>query len=105
MLASVLTTSATMRAVTASAFGLPADVLHLQQDVRRPSARNGNEVLIRVAACSMSPGDWRMLSGDAALVKNPKHGFPYVPGGDVCGTVVDATSSFAAGDQVVATWA
>lgn len=65
-------------------------------------------MLIRVLACSLSPGDWRMLSGDTALVKHPAS-FPYVPGLDVSGIVeelgqdVDA-SAFSVGDAVVATW-
>ena len=45
-----------------------------------------------------------MLSGDTALVKYPSKGFPYVPGLDVCGQVVEAVPPFAVGDWVVATW-
>lgn len=46
-----------------------------------------------------------MLSGDGALIKTPKDGFPYVPGLDVSGEVVEAASPFEVGDQIVATWA
>lgn len=45
-----------------------------------------------------------MLSGDASVAKYPEGGFPYVPGLDVCGEVVDAVPPFAVGDIIVATW-
>lgn len=92
-----------MRAVTASAFGQPSEVLRLREDVHRPSPDTGL-LLIRTMACSLSPGDWRMLSGDGSLVKYPANGFPYVPGLDVSGEVVEAVPPFEVGDQVVATW-
>ena len=98
-----------MRAVTASAFGPPRDVLRLEANVPRPCGRE-NKLLIRISACSLSPGDWRMLSGDTSLAKKPD-AFPYVPGLDVCGVVVEngaaaetGAQAFAVGDTIVATW-
>ena len=98
----------TMHAVTASAFGAPRNVLRLEANWPRPCAHK-NTMLIRTAACSLSPGDWRMLSGEASFAKKPD-AFPYVPGLDVCGVVVEngaaetETQKFAVGDKIVATW-
>ena len=77
---------------------------------------------------SLSPGDWRMLSGQTDLIKKPKS-WPYVPGHDICGVIVDVdpeleekfassnrseptseqkeaptAASFKKGDKVVGTW-
>ena len=90
-----------MSAVTASAFGLPTEVLHMTA-VTRPSPKAGTQLLIKTEACSLSPADWRVMSGDNALIRSPA--FPYIPGGDVCGTVVEPLPPFAAGDRIVATW-
>ena len=65
-------------------------------------------LLLRVQACSLSPGDWRTLSGETKLIRKPKDGFPYIPGGDICGIVEEvgegASTEFSVGDQVIATW-
>lgn len=92
-----------MRAVLASSFGLPQQVLYLADDVVIPNS-DGRKVLIRTEACSLSPGDWRMLSGDARSLKYPDGGFPYIPGLDVCGKVVKGAPPFTEGESVVATW-
>ncbi|KAL1496202.1 hypothetical protein AB1Y20_002101 [Prymnesium parvum] len=94
--------SALMSGIAASAFGLPSAVLRLHSDLPQPPVPPG-KMLLRTAACSLSPGDWRMLSGDASAFKYPA-AFPYVPGLDVCGEVVHAVPPFAAGDFVIATW-
>lgn len=39
---------------------------------------SGN-ILVRVKACSFSPSDYRMMSGEADLIKKPKS-WPYIPG-------------------------
>jgi threonine dehydrogenase-like Zn-dependent dehydrogenase len=68
--------------------------------------------LTRVCA-QLTCWSWRDLSfccllaaGDGSLIKKPK-AFPYIPGGDICGTVEaigpDVTD-FQPGDAVVATW-
>lgn len=98
-----------MRAAQATAFGDAADVLSVHDDIPvplKPSAR-GRDVQIKVYACSLSPSDYRMLSGDADIAKKPSS-WPYIPGGDVSGTVV-ATGGrcrrgFQVGDAVIATW-
>lgn len=73
-----------MSAVTIDAFG-PPDVLQVTE---MPTPTPGvGEVLIRVAAASVNPVDWktRMGRGVARLVP----GFPHILGWDVSGVVVD----------------
>lgn len=97
----------TMRAAQASAFGSADDVLTVTDGVSRPSAPAQGQVTIRVYACSLSPGDYRMLSGDGKLFKKPSS-WPYIPGGDVAGVVValhpDLEKTYAVGDRVIGTW-
>jgi len=65
--------------------------------------RKTKKLLIGVRACSLSPSDYRMLSGDCALVKTTR--VPFVPGGDIAGVVLESESDeFATGDAVIATW-
>ncbi|KAL7558741.1 hypothetical protein ACA910_010897 [Epithemia clementina (nom. ined.)] len=61
-----------------------------------------NEMLIKVQACSISAGDVIMVGGN--LIFLHPNAFPFVPGMDVCGKVVDPNGSekFKAGDVVVA---
>ena len=60
----------TMKAVLAKEFGAAADVLSLSDSHPRPPLVPGSgKLLVRVHACSMSPGDWRTLSGGADLVR------------------------------------
>eukprot|EP00545_Synedropsis_sp_CCMP1620_P011832 CAMPEP_0119012636 /NCGR_PEP_ID=MMETSP1176-20130426/7108_1 /TAXON_ID=265551 /ORGANISM="Synedropsis recta cf, Strain CCMP1620" /LENGTH=348 /DNA_ID=CAMNT_0006965633 /DNA_START=90 /DNA_END=1136 /DNA_ORIENTATION=- len=95
-----------MKAVVASKFGNPDDVLTVSDTVDKPEA-DDKTLLIKVHACSLSPGDYRALLGDKTIVANPKV-WPYIPGGDVCGTVESVPEScsdeFKVGDKVVATW-
>ena len=72
-----------------------------------------DELLIRVFACSISPGDILMVKGSMIFMAPPK-GFPFIPGMDVTGEVVggcgddddgdngDDTGGFRPGDVVVA---
>jgi NADPH:quinone reductase-like Zn-dependent oxidoreductase len=59
-------------------------------------------MLIRVLACSLSPGDVIMVQGNLIFLHPGK--FPFVPGMDVCGVVEDSNGSkaFSNGDIVVA---
>jgi len=70
-----------------------------------PRPRRGNgQLLLRVQACSLAPGDVRTMSGLTKLAQTPKSGFPYVPGGDVVGIVEEPDpdcGKFKAGDRVV----
>lgn len=97
----------TMKAAQASAFGDAAKVLAVSESVPTPSYPPAkSHVLIKVHACSLSPSDYRMLSGSADLVKKPS-AWPYTAGGDVAGVVVavhDDDTQFAVGDHVMGTW-
>lgn len=97
-----------MRAAQVSAFGSPDDVITVADDVPRPVLKTKGTVLLKVHAVSLSPSDYRMTSGSTSLFKPPKHTvWPYIPGGDICGTVVEVLpdeEKFKVGDVVIATW-
>ncbi len=85
-----------MRAITQNRFGGP-DVLEVVE-VPRPTPGPG-EVLIRVAATSVNPADWKLRSGEVTPLGDP----PFTLGFDVSGTVVEAAADVTelrAGDQV-----
>ena len=99
----------TMRGISISGYAPLDDAISMKQDwpVPRPGA---GELLLRVHAVALAPGDARMQSGDARLMQKPK-AFPYIPGGDCCGVVVAVGpkqsaehDSFAVGDRVYATF-
>jgi NADPH:quinone reductase-like Zn-dependent oxidoreductase len=90
------TSSGTMTAVLASAFGPPQDVLTVSASTVRPQLSE-----------SKGKGKGQLLSGEGSLIKKPK-AFPYIPGGDICGVVEQVgtgVTGFSVGDHVLATWA
>ncbi|MBB5912641.1 NADPH:quinone reductase-like Zn-dependent oxidoreductase [Nocardia transvalensis] len=85
-----------MRAITQKSFGGP-DVLETVE-APRPVPQAG-EVLVRVAATSVNPADWKLRSG--ALPHSPE--LPITLGFDVSGTVAElgpGVTAFAPGDEV-----
>lgn len=86
-----------MRAIEYDEYGDPG-VLHLRE--RAQPEPNPKETLIRVAACSVNPVDWRIRRGEMRYLL--PGGFPRVPGFDVAGTVVSApaASHLRPGDRV-----
>uniref|UniRef100_A0A7S2V6U7 Enoyl reductase (ER) domain-containing protein n=1 Tax=Fibrocapsa japonica TaxID=94617 RepID=A0A7S2V6U7_9STRA len=78
------------------------DYLSLSSDVLKPSVLKKNQMLVQVLACSISPGDIIMIQGNMIMM-HPSS-FPYVPGMDICGRIVDHNNSlnFQNGDIVVA---
>eukprot|EP00035_Acanthoeca_spectabilis_P039415 m.61991 g.61991 ORF g.61991 m.61991 type:complete len:357 (-) comp9589_c0_seq2:81-1151(-) len=96
----------TMKAIVAAKFGEPAAVLSMTE-IPRPTIEAGKkQLLLRVQACSITPGDWRTLSGDTSAIRTPKK-WPYVPAQDVAGVIVDMDeeiTGYSVGDEVVATW-
>ena len=93
----------TMKCILASAHGQDINsLLYMCNNYPIPTRKEG-EVLIKVHACALAPGDVRVLAGHV-FIQEPPGGFPYIPGGDVSGVVVeaDATSRFKVGDPVVA---
>jgi NADPH:quinone reductase-like Zn-dependent oxidoreductase len=64
---------------------------------------NADEILVAVRAAGVNPVDWKIRRGDLRMVL--RVGFPYIPGGDVAGEVVDVgagVTRFRPGDRVVA---
>jgi NADPH:quinone reductase-like Zn-dependent oxidoreductase len=75
------------------------------REVERPTLppKGSNSLLIKVLACSLSPGDAHMARGSIVFL-HPK-AFPYTPGMDVCGVVeqvAPGANGFKVGDVVVA---
>lgn len=78
-------------------------VITLESNWPKPKRKKG-QLLVKVLACSLAPGDIRVLSGWTKLVQSPPGGLPYVLGGDLVGTVqeVGEKSRFKVGDCIVA---
>lgn len=91
-----------MRAILFSGYGAVADVISFADAHPRPVPAAG-QLLVKVHACSLAPGDWRVLSGRTARFQGPPS-MPYIPGGDAAGEVVDTSaapgSPFAVGQRV-----
>ena len=89
-----------MRAWQYTTYGGPDDMRVV--DLPRPVPGTG-QLLIRVRATSVNPIDWKMASGMfRPMVRTP---FPYFPGYDVAGEVVErgpGAEAFAVGDRVYA---
>ena len=45
--------------------------------------RSKHELLVQVQACSLAPGDVRVLKGHCDYFQEPPGGMPYIPGGDL----------------------
>ncbi len=89
-----------MKAIVLHEYG-PASLLTCEE-VEDPKPATG-EVLVRVAATSINPADWRARSGAVKDFRPIE--FPYIPGLDLAGTVVEAgegVTSFEPGDRVMA---
>jgi NADPH:quinone reductase-like Zn-dependent oxidoreductase len=88
-----------MQAVAYRNYGAP-DVLQVHQHpIPRPSS---HEILIRVAAASVNPIDYRLRQGELRWLL--PGGFPRVPGFDVAGWVEEAQprTGLSKGDRVLA---
>jgi NADPH:quinone reductase-like Zn-dependent oxidoreductase len=89
-----------MKAIVIDGYGGP-DRLVLHE---RPDPRPGaGELLVKVHAAGVNPVDWKIRRGDLRLFLWIS--FPYTPGGDVAGDVVEVgagVSRFKPGDAVVA---
>ena len=89
-----------MKAIVIEGYGGP-DRLVLRE---RPDPRPGaGEILVRVRAAGVNPVDWKIRHGDLRMVL--RVGFPYIPGGDIAGQVLDVgagVTRFRPGDEIVA---
>jgi NADPH:quinone reductase-like Zn-dependent oxidoreductase len=63
-------------------------LLTIAEDHPKPIRKKG-EVLIQVQACALAPGDIRVMKGHCDYFQAPRS-FPYIPGGDISGTVQEA---------------
>eukprot|EP00581_Thalassiosira_minuscula_P010327 CAMPEP_0183702530 /NCGR_PEP_ID=MMETSP0737-20130205/597_1 /TAXON_ID=385413 /ORGANISM="Thalassiosira miniscula, Strain CCMP1093" /LENGTH=352 /DNA_ID=CAMNT_0025929147 /DNA_START=90 /DNA_END=1148 /DNA_ORIENTATION=+ len=64
--------------------------LRMNDVAPKPTALKKQQLLIKVLACSISPGDVIMAQGNMLIMRQP---FPFVPGMDVCGAIVDSNGS------------
>lgn len=105
-----MSTKTTMKAIQVHQFIENMDVLRsekadeflsMNNEVPKPEKLQKNQMLVKVLACSISPGDIIMVQGNLIFLHEA---FPFVPGMDVCGVVVDRNNStrFENGDVVVA---
>jgi alcohol dehydrogenase len=89
----------TMRAWQATGYGEAADKLRLNQ-IPQPTPKAG-EVMVRVAAASLNPIDFKLLRGNLRRLQPMK--FPRTLGFDAAGVVEavgDAVADFRVGDEV-----
>jgi NADPH:quinone reductase-like Zn-dependent oxidoreductase len=88
-----------MRAWQAIAYGSARHSLFLREaPLPRPAA---GEVLVKVAAASLNPIDYKLLRGDLRVVQRLR--FPFVPGFDAAGVVAgigEGADRFRVGDEV-----
>ncbi|XP_077966792.1 quinone oxidoreductase-like [Styela clava] len=86
-----------MRAVVVNKFG-GSEVLEIKRNVPIPKPKE-NEVLVKVAAVGVNPVDVYIRSGNYSKLPT----LPYIPGNDVCGTVVHVggdVKNYQEGDRV-----
>eukprot|EP00571_Detonula_confervacea_P003823 CAMPEP_0172322034 /NCGR_PEP_ID=MMETSP1058-20130122/44835_1 /TAXON_ID=83371 /ORGANISM="Detonula confervacea, Strain CCMP 353" /LENGTH=376 /DNA_ID=CAMNT_0013037669 /DNA_START=21 /DNA_END=1151 /DNA_ORIENTATION=- len=108
-----------IRAAQCTDYGDNVEVLSVQDDIvatprieDKAPAGFQNVMLIRVLAVALAPGDIRVMSGKTREFQGPPS-FPYVPGGDVCGVVVEVPEDdkngrkcrFRVGDKIAARFA
>ncbi|KAI4354237.1 hypothetical protein L6164_003123 [Bauhinia variegata] len=90
-----------MRAVQYDGYGGgPSALKHVEVP---PPTPNKNEILIKLEAASINPFDWKVQKGKLRPLLPRK--FPYIPGTDVAGEVIEAgpgVKKFKPGDKVTA---
>jgi len=100
-----MTSTSTMKAINVHEFiqdfSNTNENLTMNDNAERPTLKK-NQMLIKVLACSLSPGDVIKVGGNLIFLHPSK--FPFVPGMDVCGSVEDPNGDerFQVGDIVVA---
>lgn len=76
-----------MKAIISNNYGSISN-LHLSLDFPKPTTIPKKEILVKTECVALAPGDCRVLSGACKELQGPPS-FPYIPGGDLCGTVLD----------------
>eukprot|EP01137_Pigoraptor_chileana_P026149 Opistho-2@96673 len=91
---------ATMRAAQYEGYGEAGDIIKIVTDRPVPKPAAGS-LLIKIHAASINPIDYKLSHGFLRLIQS-KSAFPFVPGFDFAGVVVDAngSSKFKNGDEV-----
>ncbi|CAB9523303.1 furan-3-one reductase [Seminavis robusta] len=100
-----------MTAVQGKDYGAIDEMLMVEEGVKvprladLPAKKQASHIVIKTYAVALAPGDCRVLSGMTRELQGPPS-FPYVPGGDCCGKVVEMPSGvdlpFELGDVVAA---
>ena len=94
-----------MKSILVNNYGAIDDIISLDTNYPKPKLKpQSNQILVRVLACSTSPGDWRTMSGSVDVIRKPN--LPYIPSQDICGIVEEADKNcdFQPGDCIVGTW-
>jgi len=89
-----------MKAIVIDGYGGPDRLVLRERADPRPGT---GELLVKVRAAGVNPVDWKIRRGDLRLFLWIS--FPYTPGGDVAGEVVEVgagVSRFKPGDAIVA---
>ena len=89
-----------MKAIVMDGYGGPDRLVVRERPDPKPGA---GEILVRVRAAGVNPVDWKIRRGDLRVILRLK--FPYIPGGDIAGEILEVGSGvtrFRAGDAVVA---
>ena len=101
-----------MRAAQGKDYGPIDEMIYVNEEVERPGfedipvKKRKNYLLIKTHAVALACGDCRVLSGLTRELQGPPS-FPYIPGGDASGIVVEVPSEaknsyFKVGDRVAA---
>lgn len=91
-----------MKSVLVAQHGDDIDAL-ISKTLNHPiPVRKKGELLVKVKACALAPGDIRVMKGHCDYFQSPGI-FPYIPGGDLSGIVAEADpdSKFQKGDEVM----
>mmetsp|Transcript_6746 Transcript_6746/g.11803 ORF Transcript_6746/g.11803 Transcript_6746/m.11803 type:complete len:366 (-) Transcript_6746:99-1196(-) len=77
------------------------ELISMNDNATKPASLKKKQLLVKVLACSISPGDVITVQGNMLVMHQP---FPFVPGMDICGVIVDNNGStqFQNGNVVVA---
>ena len=107
----------TMRAAQGKDYGPIAEMISVEDGVNvphlsdLPEKKRAKFMVLKIHAVSLAPGDCRVLSGLTRELQGPPS-FPYIPGGDCCGIVVELPENaeelnipFRVGDRVAARFA
>jgi len=85
-----------MKAVQIPDYGPIKEMVKVEENVpiprlsSLPPKKQNDYLILKTLAVSLAPGDVRVLSGETRELQGPPS-FPYIPGGDCCGIVVEVS--------------